>query len=198
MPALVAHLGHLLAAHFVHNRLVAGSSVELEGDAEKRKANAVKLPPLVKRMPPAKLRLLLRAAQVPDQQYTDRRQLIVRLKQIEKQSSKGHGLSVAELIAKAGLDGKGKRASPEGAASTAAGTSAGSPASQGRLKRLRRGDADCVNLNSDDEDEEVSDADMHATPPMPAPQDPRCNIGGKARFDWPHTNTSLAIDVPLW
>lgn len=124
--------------------------MELEGDAEERKARAIKLPKIIKNMPKAQLRELLRTAQVPDQQCTDRPQLMVRLKQIERQSRQGSGLSVAQLIAKAGLDGKGKRASPEGASSTATATSA----SQGRPKRLRRGNVQYAGLDSDAEDEE--------------------------------------------
>jgi hypothetical protein len=137
-PALAARLAHPFAV----------PSVELEGDAAERKARSVKLPKLIKTMPMAQLRVLLRTAEVPDQQCTNRPQLIVRLKQIEKQSRQGSGLSVAQLIAKAGLDGKGKRASPEAAASTAAGAAG----SQGRPKRLRRANVQYVRLDSGEED----------------------------------------------
>jgi len=129
---------------------------EQEGDAEARAAKSIKLPVVVKKMPKAQLRELLRAAKVPDQQLSERPQLIHRLKQVERAARGGSGLTVAQLVEKAGLDGKGKRASPEGGVGTSKAAAAGP---QGRPKRLRKATPKYAGQDSDNDDEAAGDED---------------------------------------
>ena len=58
----------------------------------------VALPDELSRVDTARLRTLLRAANVPDQQCTSRRQLLRRLRHVERRAYDGHGPSVSRLI----------------------------------------------------------------------------------------------------